>query len=412
MRIMISCGEPSGDLYAGALVSEILRREPAADVFGFGGQRLAEAGARLVGDFQGFSVTGLTEALRVLPRSFAMLRRLTTAAREQRPDVFVAIDFPDFNFRLMAALHRLGIPVVYYISPQLWAWRGGRMQTMKRFVDRVLVIFPFEEELYRREGIPVEFVGHPLVDLVRVQQPRAALLREHGLDPAAPTIALLPGSRPNELRRIVPVMAASLPLIRSRVPNVQFVIAAAPNLPEELFAPLLVRLKPDPTDDSGRKQTASQFGPESGEHHRWGPPSGGPEPVIIREHTDDVLAASDIVITASGTATVQAALHERPMVVVYSLSPLTYRLGKPFVRVDTYAMANLVAGTRIVPELIQQDFTAESVAAEAVRFLTDEQLRARTRDELRRVREKLGAPGASGRAADAVLAVARARRSD
>ena len=373
MRIMISCGEPSGDLYAGALTSEILRRQPSAEVFGFGGQRLAAAGARLVGDFQGFSVTGLTEAIRVLPRSFAMLRRLTEAAREQRPDVFVAIDFPDFNFRLMAALHERGIPIVYYISPQLWAWRAGRMQTMKRFVRRVLVIFPFEEELYRKEGVPVEFVGHPLVDLARVRQPRAALLREHGLDPAAPTVALLPGSRPNELRRIIPEMAASLPLIRARVTGVQFVVAAAPNLSDTLFAPLNAPL--------------------------------------VREQTDDVLAASDVAITASGTATVQAALHERPMVVVYKLSPLTYRLGKPFVRVDTYAMANLVAGKRVVPELIQENFTAPRVADETTRFLIDQELHMRTRDELRRVKEKLGEPGASGRAAEAVLAVALERSS-
>ena len=386
MRIMISCGEPSGDLYAGALVSEIFHREPAAEVFGFGGQRLAAAGARLVGDFQGLSVTGLTEAIRVLPRSFAMLRRLTAVAREQRPDVFVAIDFPDFNFRLMAALHRLGIPVVYYISPQLWAWRARRMETMKRFVDRVLVIFPFEEELYRRAGIPVEFVGHPLVDLVRVQQPRAALLREHGLDPAAPTVALLPGSRTNELRRIVPAMAASLPLIRMRVPNIQFLIAAAPNLPDALFVPLL---NPD-------------VGAGVGAAFR--------RPILLRDRTDDVLAAADVVITASGTATVQAALHERPMVVVYRLSPLTYRIGKPFVRVDMYAMANLVAGKRVVPELIQEHFTAERVATETIRFLTDADLSRRTRDELRQVRERLGEPGASARAAEAVLAVGRGGR--
>ena len=384
MRIMVSCGEPSGDLYAGALVSEILRRHPSAEIFGFGGQPLAAAGARLVGNFHGLSVTGLTEAIGVLPRSFAMLRRLTAAARERRPDVFVAIDFPDFNFRLMAALHRLAIPIVYYISPQLWAWRAGRMQTMKRYVSRVLVIFPFEEELYRREGIPVEFVGHPLVDLVHVRQPRAALLRDHGLNPTAPTVALLPGSRRNELHRIVPGMAASLPLIRARVPDVQFIVAAAPNLPDYLFEPL-VRLKPHPAN-------------------AWAPPSGGP--VVIREQTDDVLAASDVVITASGTATVQAALHERPMVVVYKLSPLTYRLGKPFVRVDTYAMANLVAGRRVVPELIQEAFTPEGVAREAVRFLTDRDLYTRTQNELRLVHEKLGEPGASGRAADAVLGVA------
>src|SRR4029453_2018415 len=235
MRIMISCGEPSGDLYAGALVSEILSREPSADVFGFGGRRLAAAGTRLVGDFQGLSVTGLTEALRVLPRSYAMLRRLVAAARATRPDVFVAIDFPDFNFRLMAALHRLGIPIVYYISPQLWAWRAGRMQTMKRVVDKVLVIFPFEEALSERGGVPVQFGGHPLVDLAHAGQPRSAFLRERGLVPDAPTVALLPGSRPNELHRIAPAIVAALPRIRERVPDVQFVVACAPSLPDSAF---------------------------------------------------------------------------------------------------------------------------------------------------------------------------------
>jgi len=373
MRIMISCGEPSGDLYAGALASEILRRQPAAEVLGLGGQQFAAGGGRLVGDFRGLSVTGLSEAVRVLPRSLTMLRRLTEAAREQLPDVFVAVDFPDFNFRLMSSLHALGIPVVYYISPQLWAWRAGRMRTMKRIVSRVLVIFPFEEELYRREGVPVEFVGHPLVDLVRVRTPRATLLREHNLEPTAPTIALLPGSRPNELQRIVPGLAQSIPLIRAQVGGVQFVVAAAPGLPDALFAPLL----------------------------------GADAPVaLVRERTDDVLAASDVVITASGTATVQAALHERPMVVVYRVSPLSFLVGKPFVRVDTFAMANLIAGKRVVPELIQHDFTPPAVAREAVRFMTDADLYSRTSAELRRVREKLGEPGASGRAADAVLAIA------
>ncbi len=373
MRIMISCGEASGDLYAGALASEIMRREPSAEVFGFGGPRLEAAGARLVGDFHGLSVTGLTEALRVVPRSFAMLRRLVASARSTRPDVFVAIDFPDFNFRLMQSVHALGIPIVYYISPQLWAWRAGRMQTMKRFVDRVLVIFPFEEEIYRQAGVPVEFVGHPLVDLIRVTQPRAALLREHGLAADAPTVALLPGSRPNELARIIPEMVAALPLIRARVPDVQFIVAGVPDLGDRLYAQLKLQVP------------------------------------VVRGRTDDVLAASDVVITASGTATVQAALHERPMVVVYRLSPLTYFLGKPFVRVDTYAMANLVAGKRIVPELIQDGFTAARVADETVRFLTDRELYERTREELRRVRERLGETGASGRAADAVLSVAKNR---
>jgi lipid-A-disaccharide synthase len=381
MRVMISCGEASGDLYAGALAEALRLRDPDIDIVGFGGERLESAGGRLIGNFAGLSVTGLTEPLRAIPRFMAMLRRLHDAARELRPDVFVAIDFPDFNFRLMKSLRHLGIPIVYYISPQLWAWRAGRMKTMKEQVDRVLVIFPFEEALYRDAGVPVEFVGHPLVDLTRVTQPRDAFLSAHGLDPSAPTVALLPGSRRNEVHRIAPTIGEALPLIAARVPNVQFVIAAAPHLGDELFAPML-------GGPSERRSSAIR-------------------PVIVRGRTDDVLAACDVVITASGTATVQCALHERPMVVVYRLSSLTYRLGKPFVKVDTYAMANLVAGSRIVPELIQDDFTASRTAAEIVSFLTDRERYDRTRDALRIVRTRLGTAGASGRAAEAVLQVAR-----
>jgi lipid-A-disaccharide synthase len=379
MRIMLSCGEPSGDLYAAALATEIRRRAPGAEIFGFGGPQLSAAGGRLVGDFHGLSVTGITAPLRVIPNYLRMLRRLVREARACRPDVFVAIDFPDFNFVLMRRLHRLGIPIVYYISPQLWAWRAGRMRTMKQYVDRVLVIFPFEEDLYRRAGVPVEFVGHPLMETVRVRQPRAVFLRDRGLVPEAPTVALLPGSRRSELQRIAPGLALSLPRIRARVPGVQFVVAGAPGLPEELFAPLLA-----------------------------GPPAQ--RPVLVRERTDDVIGASDVVITASGTATVQCALHERPMVVVYRLPGLEYKIGRRFVKVDSVAMANLVAGERIVPELIQDAFTPEAVAGETVRFLTDADHYARTRDALRRVRERLGTPGASGRAADAVLEVARSVR--
>jgi lipid-A-disaccharide synthase len=368
---MISCGEASGDLYAGALAAELRARAPGVEIVGFGGPRLAAAGGRLVGTFTGLTVTGLTEALRVIPRSYAMYRRLIAAARARRPDVFVAIDFPDFNFRLMAALHRLGIPIVYYVSPQLWAWRPRRMETMKRFVGKVLVIFPFEAALYTRAGIPVEFVGHPLVDLARPTQARAAFLAECRLADAL-TVALLPGSRPNEIERIAPGIIAALPSIRARVPRVQFVVARAPNLPDALFTPFM------------RQEGIA----------------------MIEGRTDDVLAASDVVITASGTATVQAALHERPMVVVYSLSPLTYRLGKRFLKVDMYAMPNLVAGRRIIPELIQEGFTPERVAEETVALLVDPDRYARVQQDLRGVRERLGAPGATGRAANAILEVA------
>ena len=380
MKIMLSCGEASGDLYAGALTAALRAREPGIEVFGFGGRRLAGAGGERIGDFEGLTVTGLIEVLRVLPRSLAMLKRLVAVARERRPDVFVAIDFPDFNFRLMAEIHKLGIPVVYYVSPQLWAWRPKRMQTMKALVDKVLCIFPFESEIYERAGVPVEFVGHPLVDLAVATQPRAAFLRARGLVPSAPTVALLPGSRPNELHRIAPGMIAALRGIRGQVKDVQFLVACAPTLPEAAFAPFIAGLP-------------------------------APAPVLVHDRTDDVMAASDVVITASGTATVQAALHERPMVVVYKLSPLSYQLGKRFVQVDMYAMPNLVAGSRIVPELIQDGFTPGRVVEETVSFLTDHDRHARTREALRLVREQLGGPGASGRAADAILQVARQRRS-
>lgn len=377
-RVMVSCGEASGDLYAGALAAEILRQAPGSTVTGFGGERLRQAGGELLGDYRGFAVTGLVEALRVLPRSYAMYRRLVAHARALRPDVFVAIDFPDFNFRLAAAIRRLGVPVVYYIGPQLWAWRPGRIRTMARVTDLVLPIFPFEPAIYERAGIPVEFVGHPLVDLIRVSEERQPFLAGLGLNPDAPTVALLPGSRPNEVRAILPVLAGAIDHIVARVPAAQFVVARAPKLADELFAPLQAAHAPVR---------------------------------LVEGRTDDVLHASDVVITASGTATVQTALHERPMVIVYRLSPLTYRLGRRFVSVDTFGMANLIAGRRVVPELIQEDFTPERTAEEALAFLTDPARAAAAREGLREVRRKLGEPGASARAARAVLEVAARGRA-
>jgi lipid-A-disaccharide synthase len=376
--VMISCGEPSGDLYAGALARELRRLSPGARIAGLGGEHLRDAGAELVGDYRGLSVTGLVEAVRVLPRAWAMHRALVERARKDRPDALVVIDFPDFNLRLADSLHRLGIPIVYYVCPQVWAWRSGRLEALKRLVSRALVIFPFEAPIYRDAGIPVEFVGHPLLDLTPVSASREALAAEWGLDGAAPTVALLPGSRPNELRATLPTMAAAVPLIASRVPGVQFIVARAPNLSDDLFGPL-------------RAVCTSRIAEVAG-------------------RTDDVLSASDAVVTASGTATVQTAIHERPMVIVYRLSPLTYRLGRRFVKVDTYGMANLVAGRRIVPELIQDAFTPGAVAEETARYFEDAEYAAQTRAALAEVRTKLGDRGASRRAAEQVLAVCQSRR--
>ena len=372
-RVLISCGEASGDLYAGALVSAMKAIDPDVTTFGFGGGQLEAAGARLIGDYRGFSVTGLVEALRVVPRSWRMLRTLERVAARERPDVFVAIDFPDFNFRLLPVMKRLGIRVVYYVSPQLWAWRAGRMQTIAQYVDRMLVIFPFEAAIYERAGVPVEFVGHPLVDLAVAARDRCTVLRAAGLDPDKRVVALLPGSRPNELREILPTLANAIAPIRQRVPDAQFLVARAPALGDGLFSPL------------ARAREA------------------GAPIAMVEGATDDVMAASDVVVTASGTATVQAALHGRPMVIVYRLSPLTFAIGRAFVQVQTYGMVNLVAGRPVVPELIQSAFTPESVAKETVALLTDPARVDDMRHGLADVRAKLGRPGASTRAAAAVL---------
>jgi lipid-A-disaccharide synthase len=375
---MVSCGEPSGDLYAAALAREILAIDPSAEIRGFGSAQLRDAGATLVGDFKGLSVTGLVEVARVLPRTYAMYRRLLADAAATRPDVFVPIDFPDFNFRLARAIRGLGIPVVYYISPQLWAWRPGRIATMKRLADRVLVIFPFEEDMYRRAAVPVEWVGHPLLDVTRVAEPREGFLRRVGLDPARPVVALLPGSRPNELRAILPGLMASVRLIRAELPGTQFLLARAPYLSDELFAGVSA--------------------------------AGDPPATIVESASDEVLASANLALLASGTATVQAALHECPMVVVYRVSPVTYKLGRPFLQVDTFAMVNLVAGRRVVPELMQDDFTPQAVAERALDLLRNPSAVDAMRRDLRDVKAKLGQRGASRRAAEAVVATATSRR--
>lgn len=369
---MISCGEASGDLYAGALTAALRRSIPDVEVFGFGGPRLRDAGAALVGDYHGVSVTGLTEVVSVLARARAMLRSLADAARERQPKVFVAIDFPDFNFRLLPVLKDLGVPIVYYVSPQIWAWREHRLKRLREYVDRMLVIFPFEAAYYEKAGIPVEFVGHPLVDLAVASQPREAFLASVGLQPVRPILACLPGSRSNEVRTLLTALVEAATIVASSVPGLQLIVARAAGLHDDLFGPL---------------ERARRAG----------------MPVALVEHaTDDVLAAADVVMTASGTATVQAALHGKPMVIVYRLSGVTYAMARSFVRLRTYGMVNLVAGRNIVPEVIQGDFSAANVARELLPLFTDPVRVERMRADIADVRARLGAPGASTRAAQSV----------
>ena len=374
-RLLLSCGEASGDLYAGALTRELLALDPSLRISGLGGPQFAAAGGRLIADYRELSVTGLTEWIPKLPRLLAARRRLVAAATAERPDALVLIDFSGFNFRLAPAIKRLGVPVIYYISPQIWASRPGRLATIRAIADRVLVIFPFEAAIYEQGGVPVEFVGHPLIDLAKPAATRERFLADRGLMPAAPTVAILPGSRANEVSRILPGLAAAARLIQRDVPGAQFVVARAPHLDDALF------------DAVRTGEGRALF-------------------TIVEGDTDTVLASADVALTASGTATVQAALHDTPMVVVYRMAPLSYQLARRVVRLDTIAMANLIAGETIVPEFVQDAFTPEAVAREAISMLTDRARAARIRAGLATVRARLGGPGASRRAAQAILRIA------
>jgi lipid-A-disaccharide synthase len=347
---------------------------PDVDVFGLGGRQFVAAGGRQILDYRDLSVNGLFEVLGKIPQLAAARARLVESAQATPPDVFVPIDFWGFNYRLAQAMRKRGVPVVYYISPQLWASRPWRMKSMRDVASRVLVIFPFEQAIYQKAGVPVEFVGHPLVEMTTAPVSRQQFLEARGLTFRAPTVAILPGSRANEVSRILPDLIAAARLIRSTVSDAQFVVSRSPHLADDLFEPV-------------RRANL-------------------PRTVMVDGDTDSVLASADVTLTASGTATVQAALHDTPMVIVYRVSPLTYTLGRWLLTVDTFGMPNLIAGSRIVPELIQHHFTPEAVAREAISMLTDASHAAQIRDGLREVRQKLGSVGASHRAAKAILGVA------
>jgi lipid-A-disaccharide synthase len=367
-RLLVSCGEPSGDLYAGELVRHLRPRRPDLEVFGLGGDHLQREGAHLIAHVRDVAVVGLFEVLRHLRRLRALFRALLEETDRARPALAVLVDYPDFNLRLARKLKERKVPVAYYVSPQVWAWRRGRLRAIRETVRHMIVIFPFEEQLYRTAGVPVTFVGHPLVDLVRPAPDAAAFRRSVGLDLSRPLIAVLPGSRPQEVRHNISPLAGALRLLEGRRPEVQFALGVAPGLNPAI-------------------------------------PTRGLEglPVVpVVGQTHSLMDTATLGLVASGTATVEAALLELPMVVFYRLSRVTYALGRPFVRVPHYAMVNLIAGREVAKELIQKDFSAEAVAREALALLDNPSVRGRQKAELRSVREALGASGASERAAEVI----------
>ena len=363
--ILISAGEASGDYYAALLLAELRRRWPETDFFGCAGAHLREAGLRPIIHAEDLAVVGIVEVLGHLPRIWRRFRELISAARREKPDLAILTDAPDFHFRVARKLKKLGIPVIYLVAPQVWAWREHRVKTMRRIIDRLLCIFPFEAAFFRERGVPVTYIGHPLAGRVRPKLSREEFFRKHNLPSDRPLIVMLPGSRPSEVLRHMPPLVRAAELLSKGRP-MSFILPASPQCGAAFFdAPL----------------------------------AGSPIRAIAGEAWD-AMAHCDVALAASGTVTVEAALLGAPMVTFYKVTPLTYAIGKPLVKVPFFSMVNLIAGRKIVPELIQDDMTGERIAADAARLLDGSPDRAKMKEELAEVAGKL----ASDR--DAIVAAA------
>jgi lipid-A-disaccharide synthase len=368
---MIVAGEASGDLHGAALVREALRLRPGLAFFGVAGPLMRKAGVEAVFATEDFSAMGFGELAGRISHLLRAQLSLRQMVREEGVAALVLIDFADFNLRLAAAARRAGVPVLYFISPKVWAWRPGRIKTIKRLVDRMAVIFPFEEPLYEQAGVQVEYVGHPLLDSLAEVPPKDEARRALGLGPGL-LVGLLPGSRRSEIERLVPVMARAAALIQQARPESRFVLPVAPTLTHDLIRRHL---------------------------------SNGPEVALV-EGASLALSACDVVIVCSGTATLEAAILQRPMVVVYRASTLSYHLAKRLIQVPFISLPNLLAGAEIVPELIQGEATPERIAAATLALIEDSGQQAA---DLAKIREQLGAPGASKRAALMLVSMVEAK---
>ena len=374
-RVMLVAGEASGDLHAAGLVAALRRRQPGIEIWGVGGRESRASGMNTAIDIAEIATLGLVEVGekgRALLRTYRMLRR---ELYDRPPQLLVLIDFPEFNLALAAVAKRRGVPVFYYVSPQVWAWRRGRVRKILRRVDRLAVLFPFEPAVYGNDP-KVVFVGHPLLDSVRPTATREQTLARHGLDPQKRLVALLPGSRRHEIERMLPEMAGAAQALVAHH-GVQCAVALAATLPRGLAEPIV----------AGR----------------------GVSLPLIEGDTYNLVAASDLVLVASGTATLEVALLERPMVIMYRSSPITFFIAERLVGVPWLGMPNLIAGREIVPELLQRDARAERIALEAEAILTSPARAQAIRTDLAALRAALGSGGAAERAADLALGLLRER---
>jgi lipid A disaccharide synthetase len=437
MNFLLSAGEASGDTYGAQLIEALRGLIPGSTFFGMGGEKMRASGAELLVHANEVAVVGLVEVVKHLPDIRRRFKHLVAEAARRKPDAAILIDFPDFNLRLARELHRLGIPVFYFVSPQIWAWRTGRVRQIRKYVRKMIVIFPFEQEFYARHGVEVSYVGHPLAYAPQPQISREEFAAKHHLDPKKQWIALLPGSRRKEVRLNLPVMVQAAQLLEKQGNDFEFVLPVASTLNEEWLKEELEQmpgLKPQfiknadaalkgrsSTEDSA-SSTSQPVAKQSNSSGLAAPeqPSvtaGWSRPLGLREDSVDIPASAAEVknpgerdqiipfhlthnaratlmharaaVVASGTATVEAALSGTPFIVVYRLASLTWLLGRRLVKLDTFAMPNLIAGKKIVPELIQKDFTAQNVLRELNAIIPDGPARQQMQADLKMVQQRL-----------------------
>ena len=370
--VMLTAGEVLGDLHGGALAAALFKLAPEARLFGMGGERMAAAGVELLADARDMAVVGFTEAVRRLPRLRRTLAELRAALRSERPDVLVTIDYPGFNLRLAEAARDAGIPVVYFVPPQIWAWRAGRIGVICERVSLVLAVLPFERALYRQAGVPVEFVGHPIADALVGAPSRADARRRLGLVDGDLVVGLLPGSRPHEIARLTPILRDAAATLASRHPNVRFVLALAPTV---ATTDVTTHLRASPRID-------------------------------IVADAPAVMRASDLLLATSGTATLEAALLGTPMVVIYRFSWLSQMVGHALLRIPWISLPNIILGRSVIPELfLRSEATAEQLAASALRLIDTPGALDAQRSAFRELAAEVGEPGVAQRAAARVLSV-------
>jgi lipid-A-disaccharide synthase len=372
-KILLVAGEVSGDLHGSHLVEAIQRIEPEVQFFGVGGPGLKRRGMKLLYPAHSLSVVGITEVLVKLGTFFKALRGLRKSLEREKPDLLILIDFPDFNLRLAKIAHRRGIPILYYISPQVWAWRPKRIKLIARLVKKMVVLFPFEVPLYEAAGVDVEWVGHPLLDIAKPTLPKEKAFQQFGLNPERRTIGLLPGSRMHEVERLLPPLLDSAHLLQKEIPDLQFALPLAPSIPKTALS-------------SHMKNMSASV-------------------KIVEGFTYDVMNLSELLITASGTATLEGAILRKPMIIVYKVSFPSYWIGRALIRVDHIGLVNLVAEKEIAPELIQKEVNPKRIADEAFRILSDPILSRKMTESMGEVCQKLGEPGAAQRTAQIVVSL-------